>query len=312
MPRVNNVYSVPTGTDGISNTTISSTAYNRFVHDVEFDLNLPRPIGAGGTGGSTISEAQNNLGLNKFSGHGKFGLYDSTTCKLFPFNGNAIVINSIVQNIPDAGVALPAAGLTPGTTYYVYAYMAGTTMMLEASPTIYAAQAGTAVMIKSGDPTRTLVGKVWPNVGPTFLDNEHFRLVLTWFNRQPLTLRSSYEGGFKSTTSGAPVELDPYARLVFLTWADSMIFGAFYGLVSNTEPATFTPTWIMVDGVNPGFALPAYYYAANTYPVSLNMSVVGLSEANNHYLNSYGAVSSGTGTWGANGYPPINNAILRV
>src|SRR5215831_1689825 len=63
MPRdPSGVYSIPPGTHGITNTTISSSAYNAYVDDVAQDLNIPRPIVAGGTGASTASAALANLG----------------------------------------------------------------------------------------------------------------------------------------------------------------------------------------------------------------------------------------------------------
>src|SRR5262252_4494292 len=63
MPRdPSGVYSIPPGTHGITNTTISSSAYNNYVDDVAQDLNIARPIVAGGTGASTPSAAMANLG----------------------------------------------------------------------------------------------------------------------------------------------------------------------------------------------------------------------------------------------------------
>jgi hypothetical protein len=63
MPRDGSFYyTVPVGTDGITDQTIDSGRYNAFVHDVERDLNEPRPIVAGGTGSSSASGALTNLG----------------------------------------------------------------------------------------------------------------------------------------------------------------------------------------------------------------------------------------------------------
>jgi hypothetical protein len=62
MPRDgSSIYHRPPGTDGIPNTTIASTPYNSYVADVEQDLNLPRPIVAGGTGASDAHTAMVNL-----------------------------------------------------------------------------------------------------------------------------------------------------------------------------------------------------------------------------------------------------------
>jgi hypothetical protein len=65
MPRVAGIYSRPAGTDGVPNATISSTAYNANVADVEQDLNLPRPVVAGGTGASSADTALANLSAEK-------------------------------------------------------------------------------------------------------------------------------------------------------------------------------------------------------------------------------------------------------
>src|SRR6478752_1993158 len=50
-------YTPPPGTNGITNYTIESTKYNGFVADVTQDLNLPRPIVAGGTGANNAHDA---------------------------------------------------------------------------------------------------------------------------------------------------------------------------------------------------------------------------------------------------------------
>ena len=52
--------------DVVEGTTIESAVYNGFVHDVEQDLNTPRPILAGGTGASSVNEALDNLSAEKF------------------------------------------------------------------------------------------------------------------------------------------------------------------------------------------------------------------------------------------------------
>src|SRR6188508_2213364 len=62
MPRDGSeIYYIPPGSEGIPDSTIESIKYNEFIHDVEQDLNHPRPIVAGGTGGSTEEEALFNL-----------------------------------------------------------------------------------------------------------------------------------------------------------------------------------------------------------------------------------------------------------
>ena len=63
MPRDGSqIYHRPPGTDGIPDTTIASTPYNSYVADIEQDLNLPRPIVAGGTGATSAHDAMVALG----------------------------------------------------------------------------------------------------------------------------------------------------------------------------------------------------------------------------------------------------------
>jgi hypothetical protein len=65
MPRDGSgVYTIPSGTHGVPNTTISSTAYNAYVDDVATDLNAKRPIVAGGTGASNAPDARALLGTD--------------------------------------------------------------------------------------------------------------------------------------------------------------------------------------------------------------------------------------------------------
>jgi hypothetical protein len=66
MPRDgSNVYSIPPGTHGAPSTTIASTPYNSYVDDVAQDLNLPRPVSAGGTGGTSPATAAINLAVEQ-------------------------------------------------------------------------------------------------------------------------------------------------------------------------------------------------------------------------------------------------------
>ena len=66
MPRDgSNIYHRPAGTDGVPNFPIESSKYNAYVADVEQDLNLPRPIVAGGTGATSADGALTNCRRKK-------------------------------------------------------------------------------------------------------------------------------------------------------------------------------------------------------------------------------------------------------
>jgi hypothetical protein len=66
MPRNgSDIYYIPPGTEGFPDTTIESAKYNTYIHDVETDLNRPRPISSGGTGANDADEALANLHAEK-------------------------------------------------------------------------------------------------------------------------------------------------------------------------------------------------------------------------------------------------------
>jgi hypothetical protein len=119
--------------------------------------------------------------------HGKCQLaYVSTSqIRLRPFDGNGLIINGVMQQVPAAGVTFAVTGLTPSTVYSIYAFLSGTTMTLEASATA-AVQNTAGVYVKTGDNTRTLVGAVYINTGPGFVNTGGICGVRSWFN-DPLT-----------------------------------------------------------------------------------------------------------------------------
>jgi hypothetical protein len=66
MPRVGGIYSEPAGTKAVSGQTVQSVPYNTFIDDLVTDANAARPITAGGTGGTTATDARTNLGIANF------------------------------------------------------------------------------------------------------------------------------------------------------------------------------------------------------------------------------------------------------
>lgn len=64
MPRDGSgVMTKAAGTTAVAGTVIESAKYNSAIDDIIADLNLARPITAGGTGATTAAGAQTNLGL---------------------------------------------------------------------------------------------------------------------------------------------------------------------------------------------------------------------------------------------------------
>jgi len=97
MPRDGlNQYHRPPGTDAVTNYTIESTKYNAYVADIEQDLNLPRPIVAGGTGASDARTAMVNL-QGEIAMQGPVTNYDS-----FPFVSGSFFSNAGATSAPEA------------------------------------------------------------------------------------------------------------------------------------------------------------------------------------------------------------------
>lgn len=204
-------------------------------------------------------------------------------------NGRHLVINGVPQLVPATPPSFAPTGKTPGILYYVYAYMSGSNMLIEAISNAPALDATTGMMIKTGDATRTLVGAAYCKSGPAWADSATSRLVLSYFNRRHRLVTASF--GNNSTTSTSEVQLGSGSS-EFITWADEMV--DLYIQYQSVFDHTFASVKIGVDGA--GFGSPQYTFNTGglTLPVGLvgrNMLAVGY-----HTWTLRGACSSGSGT----------------
>src|SRR5262249_46465381 len=99
--------------------------------------------------------------------------------------------------------------------YYIYAYWTGSAIALEYSTTAYAAQAGTGILIKSGDATRTLVG-LWSSGASAATWSTSRCEGGSWFNPRYKT----QFGGANLVTTGSTsfVEIASGARVPWLSF----------------------------------------------------------------------------------------------
>lgn len=213
------------------------------------------------------------------------------------FNGQWLCINDKVYSVPSAGVSLAASGLTPSTLYYIYAYMSGATMTLEASTTTYAADTTSGLNVKSTDVTRTLVGIARVITGPAWADTDAQRFVLSWFNRRPIRLYRQ-NGSAPTTGSATPVSL--VGPMEFLTWADSCVPAKFVGVVTNSTVNSKNYTALAIDTSGTVAHAPTSYqnYAINSEGGASGGTTFVLSEGY-HFAHTVGYVSGGSATWTA-------------
>jgi hypothetical protein len=147
----------------------------------------------------------------------------STNLVLTRANGILLTINGLPNVIPVAGVSLAPTELTPGTTYNIYAYMNCETMTLEASATAWVIDTESGLPVKSGDASRTLVGKARVVSGPAWQDGGARIFVLSYFNRRKKTAKNALPAT-TTTTSTSFVELDATnGRTEWLTWGDANV-----------------------------------------------------------------------------------------
>jgi hypothetical protein len=220
---------------------------------------------------------------------------------LSQYGGSLITINGVDCIIPDAGVSLAPGALSAGTTYYIYVFMSSGTMTLEASTTVpipaTSAQQGTGLQIKTGDPTRVLVGMARPIAGPLWVDTAAQRLVISHFNRRNLYTLGSFSAD-RTTTSSTYVELNTEIRNEFLTWADETVHASITGRAGNTGN-NLTNSSIGFDGTT---ASDTYF--SNVSPAS-GTSWYGVAGTVNttlavgyHYATMLGSCTGGgTSTW---------------
>jgi len=113
MPRDGlSQYAPPPGTNGVTNYTIESTKYNGFVADVTQDLNLPRPIVAGGTGANNAHDAMIALS-------GEIALQAVTNYDTFPFVSGSFYSNAGATSEPVAGHNFTGICYVNGNPAYV-------------------------------------------------------------------------------------------------------------------------------------------------------------------------------------------------
>lgn len=211
---------------------------------------------------------------------------------LSPFNGNTLVINSAIYEIPDAGVSLAPSGLSSGTTYYIYAYMNSGTMTLEQSTTAYAVQAGTGVYIKSADATRTLVGMERATGATTWQG-----LCRSWFNDPGYVASGAFTAN-RTTTSASYASINSEIQTPFLVWTGEVVQISANGVMSNSGGSNNTFASLGISGTT---AEDVVVYGtvsgvtSNT-PIALVLNKGGLTEGY-YYADLLGKVSGGTGTY---------------
>jgi len=140
---------------------------------------------------------------------------DDNNLRLSPYNGNRIVIGGESRQLT-APIDIPKSKFTSAWGY-LYAFWTGTAIDVEYSTTARIT-GNDGIEIKTGDPSRTLLGMAYLFQGLYFRDDGANRLMLNWFNRRPKLI---YFYQSVATASAALVPLGVASN--FLCWAGEEI-----------------------------------------------------------------------------------------
>jgi hypothetical protein len=240
---------------------------------------------------------------------------NATTLTLNRKNGDRLCINGVNEQIPSAGVTLSNGGLSADTTYFIYAYMSGGTMALEASTTGHAEDSTTGMEIKSGAATRTLVGMARTNASSQFVQSSSNLGVITYFNRRLKSIKASFTAD-RTTTSTSYAELNSEIRLPFIMWIDGDVAYAVRGTtVGNTVgAASFTAVGIDTSGTVNIRGGTASEQPGSVASQGLNSSFSGFTDESEgyHYATIMGKVTAGTGTWNGGSVTAERDITLSI
>lgn len=156
-------------------------------------------------------------------GQCRLDFVNTTTLRLSRFRGKWIPIKVgsvwLAAEIPSAGVDLANTGLSATTGYNIYAFDNSDVLTLEASTTAHAVDSDTGVEIKSGDATRTLVGRAVTGAGSPGVFQAQGIGTLSWFNRRR-TLSAISFSTHGSVNNASYAEASASMRVPFVCWAD--------------------------------------------------------------------------------------------
>jgi hypothetical protein len=225
----------------------------------------------------------------------RFNFVSTTQCNLVPYGGwgaGFLWINGTNRQITTA-VQLSNSGLAANTLYNVYAYWTGSAVATEASTTGFTFNAN-GIPQKTGDVTRTLVGRVQTNPSTQFADNPASRITLSYFNRLPIELNSGQPGNL---TTGSTVMVSVIPTADFLVWGDTSFWASATFILSNDTAGAVTFSNLAVDALTTELFTRGYMHvnSAGGFGTGIATGPMALTSGK-HTLIGEISVNSGTAT----------------
>lgn len=225
----------------------------------------------------------------------------SSTCAAWLGNQTVTVTNGTTFTYPNTGgdvatVADVTFSVVP--IYFIYAFMAGNVMTLEASQIQPAADATHGHKIKAGDASRTLVGMAVSYAGGAWEDDSQKVGVLSWFNRKDKTAKGAYTlSRTTNATLANRIEINAEIRAFALAWGDDLVRmwakanghsdtlgGNWYSFILK-ETVTRADAAILISAPQANYGMGSQLEAAEQLAMGAHLTAI------------VSAVGAGIGTW---------------
>lgn len=220
---------------------------------------------------------------------------------LSPHDGNSLLISGTTQTIPSTSVILVPPGLAfANTLLFIYAFMNGSVMTLEADATGRTTDPTTGIEIKLGDPSRTLVGMAQTDAAGLWVNTSANRAVRTWYN--DVGPRPGFANFLAdvSTISPVDVELSASIRVSYLQWVREKIFLSCNGVLTINGGVN-PRTGITIDGIAAGNGLwtrTRLDFAGATGGIGISGVIQGAATDGYHFATLVGRSDGvNTATW---------------
>jgi hypothetical protein len=180
--------------------------------------------------------------------HGGIEIYlaSATSLGIRPKGNGRLIINGTSRPVVATTLANTLFAVTQNI--FVYAYWTGTAIAYDLSTTHHATHTN-GVEIKSGDPTRTLVGAVNRHTDGTLRDEFLWRGVANWFNRKKKTVAYSYPQVGTANASTLALTAAAYG----FVWAgDAMVAYNHASAICNVALKTGIVS-VMINGALSGY-----------------------------------------------------------
>lgn len=229
----------------------------------------------------------------------------TTNLQLTRRGGSSLFINGVNETIPSAGVNLPTTALYDQSLFFIYAYMNGATMTLEASLTAPVKDTTHGYSIKTGDASRTLVGMAAQDGSGKIVSTSTSRTVKSFYNRQQIVLTSNNNANL--THYGNDNWQNVSNAWVYVLLWDDEYYQAHYSYTGQNASSDGIGYYVnlLVNGVAGG--IPGVTTARGAYGMQVSNTCGGMLPTG---LHNFGVCALTSG--GQNFQVPSNYCLIAI